>query len=89
MSAGLTGAIFAAAVALAAASGLAAAQTSPEPEPPAAGPAPCPKGYESLCRALSEPARSRAGGLGSQAGTGGKSTVIVHPEALAKGKKPE
>jgi hypothetical protein len=77
---------------LAALPGLAAAQTTPEPATPTAtapAPAACPKGYEALCSALSEPAPRGSGGLGSQAGTGGKSTVIVHPEAFEKSKNPQ
>jgi hypothetical protein len=66
-------------------SGLAQAQTPPEPTAPAAAPAACPKGYEALCNALSAPRPGGTSGLGSQAGTGGKSTVIVHPDALQKG----
>jgi hypothetical protein len=78
--------------ALSALSGLAAAQPASQssapaapslPTPPAAGPAPaaCPNGYEALCSAL--PTGGGSGGLGSQAGTGGRSTVIVNPDALA------
>ena len=75
----------AAGLALAGPSGAVTAQTAAAPESPAAEPAPaaCPKGYEALCGALTAPVPG--GRLGSQAGTGGKSTVLVHPEALQQG----
>jgi S1-C subfamily serine protease len=44
-------------------------------------PATCPKGYEALCKALNSQGAGSAD-IGSQAGTGGKSTAIVRPEAI-------
>jgi S1-C subfamily serine protease len=45
------------------------------------GPVACPKGYEALCNALNAPGAGSED-IGSQAGTGGKSTAIVRPESL-------
>jgi len=58
--------------------GAAPAQTSPEQSPAAA---PCPKGYEALCKAFGSSGAGSAD-IGSQAGTGGKSTAFVRPEVL-------
>lgn len=82
MLAKLTRISFVAAVAFSALSGFAPERATSQPVAPiTTGPAACPSGYENLCNAL--PVTGGSGGLGSQAGTGGKSTVIVHPDALA------
>jgi hypothetical protein len=80
MSVPLTCKAIVTAIALAGFARAAPAQTSPEPLP---APVACPKGYEALCNALNSSGAGSAN-IGSQAGTGGKSTAFVRPEVLEK-----